>query len=430
MAYKYSVGGRKFGDIIAESDTDADTKIDFQEDYISFQANGADVLVVSGSNVGIGTAAPDPDELLTIDGVSGNHEANIQFREDGANRSKIGINNSDNLVLHNQTINKHIVFKVNDQGVTREGLRIDGAVPEVVVNEGSESLVDFRVESDNNTHMLFVDGANDKIGINTDQPDYTLDVAGDIGVNQYIYHNGDGNTWINFTDNRIRLNAGGNNFIDCEDPGSAPHKVRINNGGNNIDFVIKDNSNNVYFTADASTSRVGIGTDAPDTTLHIHSDSINNGAVMISQADNSSDASQLDLSKARGSGASPAVVQNNDFIGQLRFLAYDGNSYDNFADIYAQAAGTISTTSHPTKIVVRTTKGSATSPTTAITIDENQNVIAEGNLEAKDQITIREQNAPPAASSNGFQGEIRYDSNYIYVCVADNTWKRVALSSW
>ena len=115
--------------------------------------------------------------------------------------------------------------------------------------------------------VLVVSGSS--VGIGTTTPDYTLDVAGNIGVNQYIYHNGDGNTWINFTDNRIRLNAGGNNFIDCEDPGSAPHKVRINNGGNNIDFVIKDNSGNVYFTADASTSRVGIGTDSPSVPLHV-----------------------------------------------------------------------------------------------------------------------------------------------------------------
>ena len=176
MAYKYSTGGRKLDDITAETDTDADTKIDFEEDYMSFRTNGADVLVVSGSVVGIGTAAPDPDELLTIDGVSGNHEANIQFREDGANRAKVGINNSDNLVLHNQSINKHIVFKVNDQGVTREGLRVDGAAAAVVVNEGSESLVDFRVESDSETHMLFVDGGNNKIGVKTNQPEVAFDI--------------------------------------------------------------------------------------------------------------------------------------------------------------------------------------------------------------------------------------------------------------
>ena len=157
MSYKFSRGYQVIGDLSGSDDSDRNTGIDFEEDYISFVASGSSVMVVSGSKVGIGTTAPD----------------------------------------------------------------------------------------------------------------YALDVAGDIGVNQYIYHNGDGNTWINFTDNRIRLNAGGNNFIDCEDPGSAPHKVRINNGGNNIDFVIKDNDGDVYFTADASTSRIGIATTTPIAELDV-----------------------------------------------------------------------------------------------------------------------------------------------------------------
>jgi hypothetical protein len=49
-------------------------------------------------------------------------------------------------------------------------------VPEVVVNESSESLVDFRVESNTNTHMLFVDGGNNKVGIGTHEPTETLDI--------------------------------------------------------------------------------------------------------------------------------------------------------------------------------------------------------------------------------------------------------------
>lgn len=34
------------------------------------------------------------------------------------------------------------------------------------------------------------------------------------------------------------------------------------------------------------------------------------------------------------------------------------------------------------------------------------------------------------ASTAGTLGQIRWDSNYIYVCVATNTWKRVLLSTW
>jgi hypothetical protein len=38
--------------------------------------------------------------------------------------------------------------------------------------------------------------------------------------------------------------------------------------------------------------------------------------------------------------------------------------------------------------------------------------------------------APSSSSDTGTAGQIKYDSNYIYVCTATNTWKRVALSTW
>ena len=38
--------------------------------------------------------------------------------------------------------------------------------------------------------------------------------------------------------------------------------------------------------------------------------------------------------------------------------------------------------------------------------------------------------APSSASDTGTVGEIRFTSDYIYVCVASNTWKRAALSTW
>lgn len=40
-------------------------------------------------------------------------------------------------------------------------------------------------------------------------------------------------------------------------------------------------------------------------------------------------------------------------------------------------------------------------------------------------------NSVPANSTSvGVTGTIRVDNTYIYVCVANNTWKRATLSSW
>ena len=38
--------------------------------------------------------------------------------------------------------------------------------------------------------------------------------------------------------------------------------------------------------------------------------------------------------------------------------------------------------------------------------------------------------APANASATGVTGEIRFDTNYMYRCVATNTWKRIPISTW
>ena len=176
MAYKFSKGEREFGDIEYEDDPEKDTKIDFDDNFIALVTSGSSVLTVSGSQVGIGTQTPAAE--LTINST----EPRILFRESNSDRAEIFVNDSDNLLINNMSTNKHIVFKVNDAGVIREGLRVNGMVPEVVVNEGSDSLVDFRVESNNNTHMLYVDGGNNTVGVNVSNPTVDLEVDGDVHI--------------------------------------------------------------------------------------------------------------------------------------------------------------------------------------------------------------------------------------------------------
>jgi len=47
--------------------------------------------------------------------------------------------------------------------------------------------------------------------------------------------------------------------------------------------------------------------------------------------------------------------------------------------------------------------------------------------ELADRITST---VPSSATDTGIAGTIAWDANYIYVCVATNTWKRVAIATW
>lgn len=37
---------------------------------------------------------------------------------------------------------------------------------------------------------------------------------------------------------------------------------------------------------------------------------------------------------------------------------------------------------------------------------------------------------PASASATGVAGTVLWDSSYIYVCIATDTWKRVAIATW
>ena len=46
------------------------------------------------------------------------------------------------------------------------------------------------------------------------------------------------------------------------------------------------------------------------------------------------------------------------------------------------------------------------------------------------QDRIASTGAPSSATDTGVAGDIRYDSNYVYIAVGTNTWKRAALTTW
>ena len=101
----------------------------------------------------------------------------------------------------------------------------------------------------------------------------SLDIAGNVEFGEYIYHKGDADTFIQFTDDddRINIKTGGVNMIYIVEGsgGDQADKVTINNDLADVDFQVKgDNEANLIRT-DAATDRVGIGTSSPGVAFHV-----------------------------------------------------------------------------------------------------------------------------------------------------------------
>ena len=69
----------------------------------------------------------------------------------------------------------------------------------------------------------------------------------------------------------------------------------------------------------------------------------------------------------------------------------------------------------------------------AITIDTSQDTTFSGQIVATKTtgaFRIATAETPASASATGTIGTIAWDTSYIYVCTAANTWKRVAIATW
>ena len=111
-------------------------------------------------------------------------------------------------------------------------LQVDGAATfnsGVVVNESGVDA-DFRVESDGNANMLFVDGGNNRVGIGTSSPYKTLTVG-----------NTDATSWITSGGSNVHLTMSPNGSAGAfivrtggtnGDPSTTTERMRIDSSGN------------------------------------------------------------------------------------------------------------------------------------------------------------------------------------------------------
>ena len=151
-----------------------------------------------------------------------------------------------------------------------------------VFNEAGADL-DFRIEGDTDANLFYSDASTDRIGIGTATPDYLLSVAGNAGFNEYIYHNGDADTFIRFETDEINIKVGGEKMIFMVEGGGGTQadKITINDDDVDIDFQVKGTSDSNLIRTDAANDRVGIGTATPATTLHVQGATCVTGAVNV-----------------------------------------------------------------------------------------------------------------------------------------------------
>ena len=138
-------------------------------DTLTLQSTDTDAAIGPNLNLyrNAGNGA-DADNLATV-AFAGNDDAGnatdfarITAQIDDAS------NGSEDVYLHHRTM---------VSGTER--LRMSLLQAETVFNEESQDI-DFRVESDGNANMLFVDAGNDRVGIGTSSPTTTLSVNGVI----------------------------------------------------------------------------------------------------------------------------------------------------------------------------------------------------------------------------------------------------------
>ena len=111
----------------------------------------------------IGGASASTGAFTTIDASQGiDIPADSQSLRIGAGNDFTVAHDGSNTAINNATGNLTITTAASSS---------------VVINEDSAD-VDFRVESNGNTHGLFVDAGNDRVGVMTSSPGYALDVSG------------------------------------------------------------------------------------------------------------------------------------------------------------------------------------------------------------------------------------------------------------
>jgi len=175
---------------------------------------------------------------------------------------------------------------------TSDGIADTGQAGSATIFNESGSTADFRIESDTKTHMFFLDGGLNRIGINTASPTHTLHILNEVSSDT-----------IDETEGLVKMQSSGGNGMIFGTIASSPYTSYIQSA-----YVVDTSIAQYNLALNPIGGNVGIGTDNPTHLLHLESST---PTIKFTESDTSTN----------------AFIQNTG--GNLRLYADDGDSRAN-----------------------------------------------------------------------------------------------------
>ena len=306
--------------------------VDGTNSYLSSGNTGADPLVLNlgGGNVGIGTSTNESGYKLDVRGwgqfehpsgdcvvairTGNNTGSSFLYFGDQAdiNAAYVGYNHTSNDMSF--VTNTSLAMTIDSLGGITGTSQAGG---HVVFNEGGVNS-DFRVESDGNANMLFVDGGANRVGVGVGAPEAALHIgaaANGSGIGFYIDTNTrtTGETYF-----YLGRDVAPNLTIDTSENITFNGSTVFNEASAAVDFRVESNGNANMLFVDGSANRVGVGI-SPTETLHV------NGRSRIQNLYLGEISSNFDIVQATSSAGLYLVGGGSDVtIGTTGFIFNEG----------------------------------------------------------------------------------------------------------
>ena len=220
-------------------------------------------LFVQGSDgfVGIGNSAPTAE--LVVQGSRVNVDTILGPTTASSGNAYLRFKGKNNGTVSEATIHADFLSGLTYNAAWKQFFQLNGTEymrleSQNIIFNDTGGTQNFRVESNNNEHMLFVDGTNDRVGIACSAPTFALDVVGEGRLS-------DTGVVLRLNDTSGTLGGAITSKVEFEASGTDHGFVGFNTAGGGT-MECRNENGSLYLQADAdnlhTNSLIGLNVDA------------------------------------------------------------------------------------------------------------------------------------------------------------------------